>query len=94
MEPLTLTNSDQINKILAEITLSGPGFSTVCLLDNTLDAGLSEPDFLKAEGEDPDAYYQGKPNAWANYHIRQSKKIFLVYKDPGKERRLHFTQTP
>lgn len=83
-----------INKVLAEIHLAGSGFTTVCLLDNTLDAGLSEPDYFKAEGEDPEAYYQGKPNAWANYHIRQSKKIFLVYKESGKERRVHFTDTP
>lgn len=94
MEPLTLTNSEAINKILAEIALTGTGFTTVCLLDNTLDAGLSEPDFFKAEGEDPEAFYQGTPNAWSSYHIRQSKKIFLIYKESGKERRVHFTDTP
>ncbi len=94
MEPLTLTNSEEINKVLAEIALTGKGFSTICLLDDTLDAGLSEPDFLKAEGEDPQAFYRGKPNAWASYHIRQSKKIFLVYNEPGRDRRVHFTDTP
>ena len=94
MESLTLTNSEAINKILAEIALTGAGYTTVCLLDDTLDAGLSEPDFLKADGEDPDAFYRGMPGAWANYHVRQSKKIFLVYRQPGKERRMHFTDTP
>ncbi len=92
MEALVLTNSEEILKMLAEVSLHGKGFTTECLLAEVLDAGLSEPDYLNASGVDPDAHYRGEPNAWGNYHIRQSKKVFMVYS--GAVRRTHIADTP
>jgi hypothetical protein len=92
MNPLTLTNSEQILEVLANVQLKGKGFTTDCLLDDVLDAGIHEPDYLSASGEDPEAYYQGTPNAWANYHVRQSKKVFTVY--GGMIRRSQIADTP
>lgn len=94
MEPLTLTNSDQIMKVLSEIVLKGRGFCTDCLLVDVMDAGLIAPDFLTASGEDPDAYYQERSPAWATYHIRQGKNVFAVYGGKGVERRCHSATTP
>ncbi|HLG21248.1 MAG TPA: hypothetical protein VI382_00415 [Candidatus Manganitrophaceae bacterium] len=94
MEPLVLTNSEEILKLLANVALNGKGFVTECLLAEVLDAGLSEPDYLNASGVDPDASYNGEPNAWANYHIRQSKKVFMVYGGSGVPRRTHIADTP
>lgn len=91
-EPLTLTNSEEILELLANIELKGHGFVTPCLLDDVLDAGISEPDYLTASGEDPQAFYHNQPNAWANYHIRQSKKVFNVY--GGMIRRSQIADTP
>ncbi len=92
MEPVTLTNSEEILKFLSLIALKGGGFTTECLLFEALDAGLSEPDYLNATGTDPDAFYDGAPNAWAHYHVRQSKKVFAVY--GGPMRRTHIADTP
>ena len=94
MEQLVLTNSTAILQTLAEIELKGAGFVTDCLAADVLDAGISEPDYFTATGEDPDAYYKGRPNAWANYHVRQSKKVFMVYGGAGKARRSHIADTP
>lgn len=93
MEPLVLTNSEEILKVLANVSLQGNGFVTECLLAEVLDAGLSEPDYFNASGADPDAFYNGEPNAWASYHVRQSKKVFMVY-GGGSLRRTHIADTP
>ena len=93
MEPLVLTNSEEILKVLANVSLKGNGFVTECLLAEVLDAGLSEPDYFNASGVDPDAFYNGQPNAWASYHVRQSKKVFMVY-GGGAMRRSHIADTP
>jgi len=92
MESLILTNSEEILDLLSHVALKGNGFTTECLLAEALDAGLSEPDYLNASGADPEAYYHGEPNAWANYHVRQSKKVFMVY--GGAIRRTHIADTP
>ncbi len=92
MEPVTLTHSEAILKLLSEIALRGQGFTTECLLFEALDAGLSEPDYFNATGVDAEAYYQDQPHAWATYHIRQSKKVVMVY--GGTVRRLHIADTP
>ncbi|MFY9270294.1 MAG: hypothetical protein WAO55_11175 [Candidatus Manganitrophaceae bacterium] len=94
MESLILTNSEEILKVLSNVALKGQGFTTECLVGEVLDAGLSEPDYLNATGEDPDASYNGQPNAWANYHVRQSKKVFMVYGGPNKVRTFHIADTP
>ena len=91
-EPLTLTNTEEIQEVLAHIELKGEGFTTECLLADVLDAGINEPDYLSASGEDPNAYFHGKPNAWANYHVRQSKKVMNIY--GGMVRRSHIADTP
>jgi hypothetical protein len=92
MDPITLTNSEEILQLLSGISLHGNGFTTECLLFETLDAGLSEPDYLTATGTDPGASYKGEPNAWANYHVRQSKKVVAVYGGPF--RRFTISDTP
>ncbi len=94
MEPIVLTNSEEILKLLSGIALKGKGFVSECLMLEALDAGLSEPDYLNASGADPDAYYHGEPNAWAHYHVRQSKKVFTVYGGGGATRRTHIADTP
>ena len=94
MEPLVLTNSEEILKVLTNVALKGNGFVTECLVAEVLDAGLFEPDYLNASGTDPEAYYDGEPNAWANYHVRQSKKVFMVYGGPNKVRTSHIADTP
>jgi hypothetical protein len=93
-KPLTLTNSEEILEVLTNIQLKGKGFTSECLLADVLDAGINEPDFLSASGEDPEAFYQGKPNAWGNYHVRQSKKLFYVYGGPNTVRTSRIVDTP
>jgi len=92
MEPVTLTNSQEILQFLSGISLQGDGFTTDCLLFEVMDAGLSEPDYLNATGADPTAYCHGTPNAWAHYHVRQSKKVVMVYGGPF--RRISIADTP
>jgi len=94
MEPLILTNSEEILTVLSHITLKGDGFVTESLVGETLDAGLSEPDYLNASGTDPNAFYQGQSPAWANYHVRQSKKVFMVYGGENKHRTVYIADTP
>jgi hypothetical protein len=94
MDKITLNDSAAILNLLNEVALRGQGFRTECLLDNVLDAGFTDPDHFNAEGEDPDAYYQGKPNAWAAYHIRQWKKVMMVYGGAGRKWRFQITETP
>ena len=94
MEKLVLTNSEEILQTLAHIELKGSGFVTDCLISEVLDAGISEPDYFTASGVDPEAYFKDEPNAWSNYHVRQSKKVFMVYGGEGKTRRFHIADTP
>jgi len=94
MEPIELNDPEEIQALLEQITLTGRGFCTDCLLADVFDAGLTYPDFFKAHGSDPDARYAGRSPAWANYHVRQGKKVFMVYGGNGAERRTHTTDTP
>lgn len=94
MTPLTLQNPDDILNMLADIALRGAGFTTDCLMDYALEEGFTEPIYLNASGEDPDAYYKGQPNAWAIYQVREWKRVLTVSGGSGKERRVQITETP
>lgn len=94
MEPITLNHTAEILNFLNDIALKGKGFKTDSLLDQALDAGFTAPDYLTAYGEDPDASYKGKSPAWAVYHVRQWKRVFMVYGGEGRERRVQLTETP
>src|SRR5437879_8919264 len=83
MEPVTLQSTEDIFKLLAEVSLKGKGLTAECLLDKVLDEGFTEPIYLSATGEDPDAFYQGKPNAWAVYQIREWKRVMMISGGPG-----------
>ena len=94
MEPLQLYNAEEIQQILSKILLKGLGFCTDCLYADVVEVGITHPDFLKAQGKDNDASYDGKSPAWGIYHVRQGKKVFMVYGGEGKPRRTQFTETP
>lgn len=94
MQPIELNDPLKIEEFLSKISLAGDGFTTDCLLGDVYEAGLDYPDFLKAEGEDADASYGGESPAWAKYHMRQGKRVFMVYGGEGKARRTHFSETP
>jgi len=94
MDPIELNDPEEIEKFLGKISLHGRGFCTDCLLADVFDAGLTYPDFLKASGSDPDARYGTESPAWATYHVRQGKKVFMVYGGGGGVRRTHTTDTP
>jgi hypothetical protein len=94
MNPITIQKPDDILTLLAEVTLKGKGFTTDCLLDYVLDQGFTEPIYLNAAGEDPDAFFKGQPNAWATIQIREWKRVLTVSGGPGKERRVQITETP
>jgi hypothetical protein len=91
MDRVSLANSDQILTLLSHVSLQGKGFTTDSLLDAVLDFGFTEPTQLTADGADPDAYYQGRPNAWANYHLREWKRVLMIYGGPGQSRRYQIT---
>jgi len=94
MEQVTVQNPEDILSLLAEVSLRGSGFVTDCLLDYVLDEGFTEPIFLNASGEDPDAYFKGQSPAWAVYQVREWKRVLTVSGGPGKERRVQITETP
>ena len=94
MQPVTIQNTDDIFKFLSEVSLKGRGMTAESLLDKVLDEGFTEPIYCNATGEDPDAYYQGKPNAWAVYTIREWKRVMMISGGPGQERRVQITETP
>jgi len=94
VNPVTLQNPDEILKLLADVALHGAGFTTDCLMDYALDEGFTEPIYLNTSGEDPDAYYQGQPNAWAVYQIREWKRVLTISGGAGKERRVQIRETP
>jgi hypothetical protein len=94
MNQVTVQNPEDILSMLAEVSLRGTGFVTDCLLDYVLEEGFTEPIFLNASGEDPDAYFKGQSPAWAIYQIREWKRVLTVSGGPGKERRVQITETP
>ena len=94
MQPITIQSTEDIFNFLAEVSLKGRGMTTDSLLDKVLDEGFTEPIYFNATGEDPDAYYQGKPNAWAVYTIREWKRVMMISGGPGQERRVQITETP
>lgn len=94
MDPITIQQPDEILNLLADISLHGKGFTTECLLDYVLDEGFTEPIYLNASGQDPDASYKGQPNAWAIYQVREWKRVLTVSGGSGKERRVQITETP
>jgi hypothetical protein len=94
MDAIKLSDPNVILNLLNEVALRGKGFRTECLLDNVLDAGFTAPDYLNAHGDDPEAYYKGEPHAWAKYHIRQWKKVMMIYGGANEERRYQITETP
>ncbi len=94
MDPITISNPDDILGMLADVSLKGKGFTTDSLMDYALDEGFTEPIFLTASGEDPEAYYKGTPNAWAIYQVREWKRVLTVSGGAGKERRVQITETP
>lgn len=94
MQALTIQSTEDIFKVLADVSLKGRGVTTESLLDTVLDEGFTDPIYFNATGEDPDAYYQGEPNAWAVYTIREWKRVLMVSGGPGQERRIQITETP
>ncbi len=94
MDPVNLGNPDEILNFLAEVSLQGKGVTTESLMDYVLDEGFTEPIYLQAKGEDPDAYYRGEPNAWAVYQIREWKRVLIISGGVGRERRAQITETP
>lgn len=94
MDPITVSNPDEILGVLADVSLKGKGFTTDCLMDYVLDEGFMEPIFLNASGEDPDAYYRGQANAWSIYQVREWKRVLTISGGAGKERRVQITETP
>jgi hypothetical protein len=94
INPIEMNNPDEIEALLSHIVLKGKGFTTECLMAEVLEAGLTYPDFLKASGVDPLAEYEGKSPAWATYHVRQGKRVFMVYGDGISGRRSHYSETP
>ncbi len=94
MNPITIQNPDEILNLLAEVSLSGPGFTSESLLDYVLEEGFTEPIFLSASGVDPTAFYKGQPNAWGIYQIREWKRVLTISGGPGQERRVRITETP
>ncbi|MCP9473363.1 MAG: hypothetical protein NNA30_11575 [Nitrospira sp.] len=94
MSPITVQNPDEILNLLADVALRGAGFTTESLLDYVLEEGFTEPIFLGASGEDPNAFYKGQPNAWAIYQIREWKRVLTISGGAGKERRARITETP
>lgn len=94
LDPIHLGNPDEILTLLADVSLKGKGVVTDNLMDYVLDQGFTEPTYLSAKGEDPDAYYKGQSPAWAVYQIREWKRVLVISGGEGKERRAQITETP
>lgn len=94
MNQITIQSPDEILTLLADVALRGPGFTTESLLDYVLEEGFTEPIFLNASGEDPNAFYKGEPNAWAIYQVREWKRVLTVSGGAGKDRRVQIRETP
>ncbi len=93
-DPVTLANPDDILTFLSEVALHGEGMTTDSLMDYVLDEGFTEPTYLQAKGEDPHAFFKGKPGAWAVYQIREWKRVLVVSGGGNRERRVQITETP
>jgi hypothetical protein len=94
MQPISLADPDAILKLLGNVSLRGKGVTSENLMDYVMDEGFTEPTYLSAKGEDPDAYYQGQPHAWGIYQIREWKRVLIISGGAGKERRAQITETP
>lgn len=93
-DPVHLANPDEILTFLSDVTLRGKGVTTENLMDYVLDEGFTEPTYLSAKGEDPEAFFKGEPNAWAVYQIREWKRVLVVSGGDRRERRVQITETP
>ncbi|MCA9454634.1 MAG: hypothetical protein H6750_17440 [Nitrospiraceae bacterium] len=94
MQPINLADPDAILEFLANVTLRGKGVTAENLMEYVMDEGFTEPTYLSAKGEDPLAFYQGHPNAWGVYQIREWKRVLIISGGAGKERRAQITETP
>ena len=94
LSPVNLADPDEILTLLASVSLQGEGLTTDNLMEYVLDEGFTEPTYLSAKGEDPDAYYRGEPNAWAVYQIREWKRVLIISDGGGRGRRAQITETP
>ena len=92
--PVNLADPDEILNFLANVSLRGDGLTTDNLMEYVLDEGFTEPTYLSAKGEDPDAYYKGESNAWAVYQIREWKRVLIISDGGGRGRRSQITETP
>lgn len=93
-DPVHLANPDEILTFLSDVALRGQGVTTENLMDYVLDEGFTEPTYLSAKGEDPEAFFKGEPNAWAVYQIREWKRVLVVSGGNQRERRVQITETP
>ena len=93
-DPVHLANPDEILTFLSDVALRGTGVTTENLMDYVLDEGFTEPTYLSAKGEDPEAFFKGEPNAWAVYQIREWKRVLVVSGGDRRERRVQITETP
>ncbi len=93
-DPVHLANPDEILTFLSDVALRGKGVTTENLMDYVLDEGFTEPTYLSAKGEDPEAFFKGEPNAWAVYQIREWKRVLVVSGGDRRERRVQITETP
>ncbi len=93
-DPVTLADPDEILTFLSEVALHGRGMTTDSLMDYVLDQGFTEPTYLHARGEDPQAFFKGAAGAWAVYQIREWKRVLVVSGGDNRERRAQITETP
>ena len=84
MQPIEINDPAEIEAFLSKIALTGKGFTTDCLLMEVFDAGLDYPDYLKAEGEDLHASYDGKSPAWPNTTCARENGFLWFMENPEK----------
>ena len=94
MDQINLGNPDEILTFLADISLQGEGLTMGNLMEYVLDEGFTEPTYLSAKGEDPNAYFKGKPNAWGVYQIREWKRVLIISGGGPRGWRAQITETP
>ena len=94
MEAINLGDPEEILNLLAEVSLRGEGLTTENLMEYVLDEGFTEPTYLNAKGEDPNAFFKGQSNAWAVYQVREWKRVLTITGGGGRERRAQITETP
>jgi len=93
-DPVNLADPDEILNFLADVSLAGNGLTVDNLMEYVLDEGFTEPTYLSAKGEDPEAFYRGQANAWAVYQIREWKRVLVISGGEGRARRAQITETP